>query len=197
MIALLILAAGESSRMRFPKALLTIQGETFVEHILHKAGEAGFDRVLIVTGPDHDAIAQHLTDKRVCTKNEDYMRGQISSVQKGIQALGNSVNAVMVWPVDQPLIQTETVQKLLAAHEDENRALTIPVYKQRKGHPVIYNRRAMDSALELQQHQTGKDLQTIYAVETTFVEVDDPGVVTDVDSPDDYEKYVTPLNRGA
>ena len=124
------------------------------------------------------------------------MRGQISSVQKGIDALGNSVNAVMIWPVDQPLVKTESVQKILSTYQQENRTLTIPVYKQRKGHPVIYNRQAMHSALALQPHQTGKDLQIIHAGDTTFVEVDDFGVVTDIDSPEDYEKFVTPLNRG-
>jgi molybdenum cofactor cytidylyltransferase len=196
MIALLILAAGESSRMRFPKALLTVKHETFIEQILGKAGKLALDLIHIVTGPDHEAIAQHLSEKVPCVKNEDYSRGQISSVQKGIEALGDFVDAVMIWPVDQPLVQTETVQKILSAYQQENRALTIPVYKQRKGHPVIYSRQAMHSALSLQPHQTGKDLQIIHAGDTTFVEVDDFGVVTDIDSPEDYENFVTPLNRG-
>jgi molybdenum cofactor cytidylyltransferase len=195
MIALLILAAGESSRMRFPKALLKIQGVTFVDHILYKGGEVGLNPILIVTGPDHEAIVQQVSDSAMCVRNEDYMRGQISSAQKGIAALGGTVQTVMIWPVDQPLVQTETVRQIIASHQEKNQPLTIPVYNERKGHPVLYNRKAMDSVLGLKTHETGKDLQTIYAAETTFVDVDDSGIVTDIDSPDDYEKYVKPLNR--
>jgi molybdenum cofactor cytidylyltransferase len=83
----------------------------------------------------------------------------------------------------------------LEAYQDHNQPLTIPVYRGRKGHPVIYHRQAMEAALALQSHQTGKDLQRIFSAETTFVEVDDPGIVIDIDTPEDYEKYVTPSDR--
>ena len=102
----------------------------------------------------------------------------------------------MVWPVDQPLVEIETARKIVEAYLSNNQALTIPVYQSQKGHPVIYDRIAMDAALALPSHQTGKDLQRIFSAQTTFVEVDDPGVVIDIDTPEDYEKYVNPLNRG-
>ena len=182
--------------MRFPKALMTVKGETFVESILHKASALGVDPVLIITGPDHESIARQISGRVECIKNENYMQGQISSVQKGIEAIGNSGTAVMVWPVDQPLVETETARKILGAYQDHKQVLTIPVYLGQKGHPVIYDRQAMEAALALQPDQTGKDLQRIFSSDTTFVEVDDPGIVIDIDTPEDYEKYVTPLDRG-
>lgn len=193
MLPLLILAAGESSRMRFPKALLKISGETFIECMIRKATMCGIHSILVVTGADHEKIVPHMPESVVCVKNEDSMRGQISSVQKGIAALDASSTAVMVWPVDQPLVLPQTLNRIMDAHQRAQRALTIPVYQKSKGHPVIYNDRAMKSVLELRSHQTGKDLQKIFSADLTLVEVDDPGVVIDIDTPEDYEKFIKPL----
>ncbi|MCI0416070.1 nucleotidyltransferase family protein [bacterium] len=191
MLALLILAAGESSRIRFPKALLKIGEETFVECIIRKAKEAGIGSISVITGADHEKITQSLSQLS-CIHNENYMQGQISSLQKGISKLPEMINEVMVWPVDQPLIKRETVASLIESRNHAGRALTIPVYQDRKGHPVIYNKDAMEAAIGLQPHQTGKDLQAFFATNISFVEVDDPGVVIDIDTLEDYEKYIKP-----
>jgi molybdenum cofactor cytidylyltransferase len=98
----------------------------------------------------------------------------------------------MVWPVDQPTVLVETVSKIVSVYENEKKALTIPRYQKRKGHPVIYSSQAMQAALNLESQQTGKDLQTMFAGQTSFVDVQDPGILTDIDTPEDYEKYVSP-----
>ena len=175
--------------MRFPKALLNIGEETFVECILRKAKEAGLSSVTVITGADHEKIVRVLPHIQ-CIHNENYMQGQISSLQKGIRNLPEGVTEVMVWPVDQPLIKKETVNALIECRSKERKALTIPVYQDRKGHPVIYNNDAMEAAIRLQPHQTGKDLQSLFAMDISLVEVEDPGVVIDIDTPEDYEKYV-------
>jgi molybdenum cofactor cytidylyltransferase len=189
MLALLILAAGESSRMNFPKALLKIGEETFLECILRKGKEAGLTSIAVITGSDHEKIS-HLLPLVLCIHNENYMQGQISSLQKGIGNLPEEITKVMVWPVDQPLIKKETVSILIEHSNQEKKAVTIPVYQDRKGHPVIYNKAAMEAAVRLQSHQTGKDLQSLFAKDISLVKVEDPGVVIDIDTPEDYEKYI-------
>jgi molybdenum cofactor cytidylyltransferase len=189
MLALLILAAGESSRMRFPKALLKIGEETFVECILRKAKAAGLTSVFVITGADHEKIIS-VFPQIPCVHNENYMQGQISSLQKGIRNLPEGITEVMVWPVDQPLIKKETVITLIEHWNEKKKALTIPVYQDHKGHPVIYNNAAMKAAVKLQMHQTGKDLQSLFAMDMALVEVADPAVAIDIDTPEDYEKYV-------
>ncbi len=177
--------------MRFPKALLKIGSETFVESILRKSKAAGITSIFVITGADHEKIIQslpHIT----CIQNENYMQGQISSLQKGLSNLPENITNVMVWPVDQPLIEPETVTMLTECSTREKKAITIPVYKKRKGHPVIYNNDAVEAAIRLQSHQTGKDLQSLFAMSLCLVEVNDPGVVIDIDTPEDYAKYVNP-----
>ena len=175
--------------MRFPKALLKIGEETFVECILRKAKAAGLTSITVITGADHEKITQVLPEIP-CIQNENYMQGQISSLQKGISKLSEAVTEVMVWPVDQPLIRSETVSALIECRDQERKALTIPVYQHRKGHPVIYNKDAMEAAVRLQAHQTGKDLQSLFAMNISLVEVEDPGVVIDIDTPEDYNRYI-------
>ncbi len=179
--------------MGFPKALLKISGETFAECIVRKANLAGIHSIFLITGPDHEAIIRTLPPQIQCIKNEDYMLGQISSLQKGIRELGDATTDAMVWPVDQPLVQSGTVNRIMDAHQHKKTALTIPVYQTRKGHPVIYNRSAMQAALHLQASQTGKDLQLLFSNETAWIEVDDPGVIRDIDTKEDYEKYISGL----
>jgi molybdenum cofactor cytidylyltransferase len=192
MLALLILAAGESSRMGSPKALLKISDETFAVSIARKARSSGVNSSIVITGADHEAIARHLSPQMKCVKNENHMKGQISSLQAGIRAFPYDVTAVLVWPVDQPLVEIETVGKIITAFEDEQKALTIPLYQKRRGHPVLYDKRAMEAALALQPGQTGKDLQSLFANELALVNVEDPGVVTDIDTPEDYIRLIKP-----
>jgi molybdenum cofactor cytidylyltransferase len=191
MLSLIILAAGESSRMKSPKALLQVNSETFLQCIIRKAGSAGVHSIVIVTGPDHEAIAATVPPDVRCVRNENYFEGQISSLRRGILEIAESSPAVLVWPVDQPLVKMETVRHLISVFESEGKALTIPIYQGRRGHPVIYNPWAMASILNLQPNETGKVLQAAYSDSTTLVEVKDEGVTLDIDTPEDYRKYVT------
>ena len=177
--------------MGSPKALLKIGDETFAECVARKAKEAGIQSIYLVTGRDQEEIKKHLPSDFYFVKNEDYIRGQISSLQKGIQQVPDETAAVLVWPVDQPLIQEETIRHLIETYQRTQRALTIPMYQLKKGHPVIYSKRAMKSALKLTSQQTGKDLQSLYVTETHLVEVDDPAILIDIDTPEDYSRYIT------
>ena len=171
--------------MGSPKALLKIGEETFVECIVRKAKEAGIQSILLITGKDPIVPPQGV----FAVKNEDYRRGQISSVQKGIQQVQSG--AILVWPVDQPLIQAETLRKLLGSYQREQKNLTIPVYQSKKGHPVIYSRTAMEAALRLLPDETGKDLQSQFATSTHFVEVEDPAILIDIDTREDYSRHIS------
>ena len=177
--------------MKSPKALLKIGNETFLECILKKANSVGLLSALVVTGPDHDAIVSSIPPNIRCIQNENYKDGQISSLRKGILELRDSPIGLMVWPVDQPLVSSKTIDLLVSEYKSERNALTIPVYNGRKGHPVIYSRSAMDTVLQLLPDQTGKDLQATYSDSTTLVEVSDSAVVIDIDTQEDYEKFVT------
>jgi nicotine blue oxidoreductase len=145
-IASLVLAAGESSRMRRDKALLPYRGRTFVETIVAKLREAGIARIAVVLGHHADEIRQavSLPGVEVLT-NRDYMRGQTSSLQKGLAAFEASrpgtepeaINAVLLCLVDHPAFEPSTVSVLIEAFARTGAPIIIPALGGRRGHPVL------------------------------------------------------------
>ena len=192
MIAGLVLAGGESKRMATPKALLKLGEDTFVDHICNEMKAAGIRLISIITGPHHEQISEALKShgEISITHNSQYQKGQISSLQMGLRHLPTGSTAALVWPVDHPLVKTETVSLLLSQFKEAKQHLTIPVHDSHRGHPVIYDLHAIRSVLSFGPDQTAKALQSIYAGQITFVSVEDEGVIKDIDTPEDYRKYV-------
>lgn len=178
--------------MQTPKALLKIGKESFVGCIARKCKEAGIFVIYVVTGAHRDEIEQEMRGKYDVDFifNFRYPEGQLSSLKEGLRNLPTGSTSALVWPVDQPLVRTETVQLLIAQHTAARNHVTIPVFESRRGHPVIYDVAAIHTLLSLKTTQTAKDLQTIYANEILQVDVSDPGVVQDIDTPEDYQKYI-------
>lgn len=190
MIAGLVLAAGESSRMGTDKALLKFCGRTFLETVVEKLREGGIERVVVVLGHHAQEIrdAVELTGALVVV-NADYRRGQTSSLQAGLKALaGSNPEGVVLALVDHPAFKPETVRQLVAAFRASNAAVTIPTYEGHRGHPVV-----IDCPLfqELNALNPGEGANTVlrkYRQQTRWVEVADPGILLDVDDPESYSK---------
>ena len=192
MVAALILAAGESKRMAKPKALLRIGQETFAESIARKCRECGIEAVYVVAGPHYEQLRKELLGKHrmELILNLRYREGQLSSLKEGLRSLPTNSTEALVWPVDQPLVKAETVKKMLEISRSERKHVTIPVYQGRRGHPVIYDVVAIQTLLSLRSHQTAKEIQAIYATGTSLLEVDDPAVLVDIDTPKDYQQHI-------
>ena len=200
--------------MGHDKALLPYRDATFLNHIL-----SGFlprlDPVIVVLGyraevirqsirapmegstPGSDAggftgsdtVAAEGRGVRVVV-NPDYRRGMLSSLQTGIAALPAVVEAVMFTLVDHPDVGTETLDKLLARYRETRVPLVIPQKGDRRGHPVIASRVVMEEIARLPAEASPKEVIRAHRQETAFVEVDDPGILRDIDTPGEYESLV-------
>ena len=191
MIAGLILAAGESSRMGTDKALLTYRGRTFIEAILATLREAGVFRFAVVLGHHADEIrrAVDFTGVEVIV-NDHYRQGQTSSLQAGLKALGSgtgtNVEAVLLCLVDHPAVPAEAIRALLAAFRATASPVVIPAFKGRRGHPVLIGRALFDELLGLSPEAGANTAIRKYRNATQFVEVGDAGILLDVDDPETY-----------
>ncbi len=139
MIAGLILAAGESSRMGQDKALLTYRDRTFLETIISILREADVSRVAVVLGHHAEEIQRgvKLEDVEVVI-NPEYHRGQTSSLQAGLRALESAdLEAVVLCLVDHPLISADTVRALVASFRRSGAPVVIPTFQNQRGHPVL------------------------------------------------------------
>ena len=191
MIAGLILAAGESSRMGTDKALLTYRGRTFIETNLATLREAGVTRLAVALGRHADEIQRAVDFKGVdVIVNHHYRQGQTSSLQAGLKALdsgaGMSLEAVLLCLVDHPAVPAEVVSALIAAFRATRPPVVIPTFKGQRGHPVLIGRALFDELLGLSPEAGANSIIRKYRNATQFVEVGDAGILLDVDDPETY-----------
>ncbi|MBV8820039.1 MAG: nucleotidyltransferase family protein [Acidobacteriaceae bacterium] len=190
-IAGLILSAGASSRMGTPKALLGFQGETFLDRLL-RLFAAVCSSLTVVLGYEPRRILEGVrrVDAANVIINPDPARGMLSSLQCGLAGL-REMDAVMFTPVDYPAIAASTVQELAAAWERTRAPLAVPVYRGERGHPVCIGSSVVAQLLELPPSAQARDVIRAHYAGACFVEVDDPGIVADVDRPEDYRALLT------
>jgi len=184
----LILAAGESSRMGRDKALLPYAGTTFVDHLL-RLFLSQVSPVVVVVGHHADTIRAALPfipGLQVAT-NPKYRDGQLSSLQTGLRTI--RADNVLLTLVDHPAVAPTTIEALLD-HQDA--PLVIPRYQDRRGHPILLSRPLIDEILALPPEATAKQVIHAHLAEAVLLDLDDPGILRDVDTPADYRSLLYP-----
>jgi molybdenum cofactor cytidylyltransferase len=189
----MILAAGESSRMGRDKALLDYRGSTFLNHLI-ALFLARLSPVVVVLGHNAPAIRAAIAagppaesaDLSIVI-NDRYKLGMLSSLQAGIRALPPGAPGALFTLVDHPAVQGSTLDQLIEAFAGGGAPLVIPRYQGKRGHPVAASRAILEEILALLPETSPKDVIHAHRPETRFLDVDDPGVITDVDSPPEYE----------
>lgn len=188
-LAGIILAAGESRRMGSPKPLLEFHGETFLDRLILTLS-AACSPVIVVLGWEPSTIRAGIkrADLANIVLNPDYRRGQLSSLQCGIAAAPAEAAGVMFTPVDYPAVRPSTVVRLARTFEtrEADQLLVIPRSQGRNGHPVCAARALFGEFLSLAPEAAAHDLIRRYRGQTVFLDVDDPGVLQDIDDPEAY-----------
>jgi molybdenum cofactor cytidylyltransferase len=192
MIAGIVLAAGESSRMGRDKARLGYRNSTFLETILNTLAEAGIERVAVVLGHHAEEIRSALNlGAADVVINHDYRRGQTSSLQVGLEALKSpELEAVVVCLVDHPAVSAQTLRRLVNSFYESRAAVVIPTYQGRRGHPVVIGRPLFDDLKSLAPDAGANRVVRQHHVATQFVEVNDPGILLDIDDPESYQQLM-------
>lgn len=188
----IVLAAGSSTRMGRAKALLASGDRPFVRRILDTLEAGGIANRLVVVRPGDRALVATIEAAGArAISNPRADEGQLSSLIAGLDAADtDGVDAVLVTLVDVPLLDSSTVRDLLARAAMSSAPIVRAVYRGRHGHPVIF-KRATFAALRGADPAVGAKA-VVRANVVEDVEIDDPGVVEDVDTPSDYERLFGP-----
>lgn len=199
MIAGVILAAGASSRMGSPKALLEYRGETFIGRLVRVLSLA-CDPVIVVLGFHADKIAPRISGapgSRVqVVINPAPERGQLSSLQTALAALSaelaGDVEGFMFVPVDCPAVEASTVTEVVGQfrRREPGTRIVVPQYRGKHGHPVCCSRELADEFLVLPAAAQARDVIHAHVADTRYLNVDDPGILRDVDDPEAYRQLV-------
>jgi molybdenum cofactor cytidylyltransferase len=188
-VAAVVLAAGGSTRYGSPKQLLPWRGGTLLGHVVDAALASQAERVVVVLGNQADACRAALGDRPVqVVVNPDWAQGQSTSVRAGLAALPDSVSAALFPLVDQPGISPAVIDALIERHRATLAPVVWPAYEGRRGNPVLFDRAAFPELMRLAGDTGGRAVLEAYAERAERVPVSDPGVVFDIDTPDDYAR---------
>ena len=184
--AAIILAAGESTRMGTPKALLPFRGRTFLDGLIARL-EIACRPVIVVLGHDADRIRATLPPTVAVVINSDYPLGMLSSLQCGLRALEPQIAQAVFTLVDHPDPAGSTLHGVVHAPPA---AVVIPRYQGRKGHPVRLNHTVIHELLALPATAKPTDVLYRHLPGTHFLDTSDPGVVDDVDDRAAYHELL-------
>lgn len=195
-IAAIILAAGSSNRMGFPKALLSIGGYTFLEKIYRNVVKVGFKPVRIIAGKHYDVIAERYPELMpIMIKNERPELGQLHSLRLGLREIGGECDGVCALLVDHPLVQAETIMLLAGEYEQGGCSIIIPTCRGKRGHPVVFDKSVFAELMTVPLEGGAKQVVRKDEKRVTEVEVDDAGILADIDTKAVYEKLIEENKR--
>jgi len=195
-----ILAAGESSRMRTDKALLPWPpGETqqtFLSAAIRLLN-AFNDMVIVVAGNNEASLAPAVyATSALLVRNPAPERGQLSSLQVGLEeVLNQGRDAAMITLVDRPPVAAATVKLLTAAFEAallREKWAVVPEYQGKHGHPVLADREMIEAFLRAPASSTARDVEHQNEAHIQYVPVDDPYVAANVNTPEEYAALAAP-----
>ena len=198
MIPGVILAAGASSRMGRPKAILPtgVAGETFLSRLVETLWAGGVEDVVVVASEQSGDLEQALAGVSRAPRvvdNPHPERGQLSSVQVVLPAVDKpGVSGMLLTLVDVPFVSPATVRVVLEAFVKTGAPIVRPASGDTHGHPVVFGRQLFDELRQASDAGGAKVVVRAHAADILNVPVDDPGAFTDVDTREDYERIVGP-----
>jgi CTP:molybdopterin cytidylyltransferase MocA len=186
----IVLAAGRSLRFGSPKALAPTGAGTFISQILKGLSDAGISERVVVVREGDDELVETLTKTLPGVRtvpNPNSVRGQLSSLLVGLEAVdGPEIAGVLVMLVDMPLVTASTIRRLVDAASSSSAAVIRASYGGRHGHPVVFKRAAFDALRRADPAVGAKAV--VHALTTEDVQVDDRGVLEDIDTREDYQR---------
>ena len=146
-IAVIVLAAGYSSRMAKFKPLLPLAGSTALERCIRLFRDAGVCEVIAVLGHRAEEL-QPLAERAGarCILNPHFKQGMFSSISAGSRALAGWVEAAFVLPADIPLVRPHTIRRMASIFVTRREGIVYPVFEGRRGHPPLIERKILNEA---------------------------------------------------
>ena len=190
-IAAIILAAGESKRMKSPKMILPFKGRTMIECVIGNIQAAGIDEPIIVVGAWKEDIEKVAGNHRVkIVFNRNYRNGMLSSVICGINSVPPSCDAAVIIPGDMPMVSADVINKVINDYIATGKRIVIPVYQGRRGHPLLVASDLFREINRLDENEGLRQLAQVYPEDVIEAEVDSDSILKDIDTRTEYLKEI-------
>jgi molybdenum cofactor cytidylyltransferase len=194
-VGAVVLAAGSSSRMGEPKQLLQLADCTILEQTLENLQAACVDEIVLVLGFSAEAIRHRIANLPMknlkIVFNADYSQGIATSLRVGLAVLDENIkniDAALIVLSDQPFIRAETFDRIIDEYRRSEAQIVIPMFQGVRGNPVLLHRSVFQEVMALQGDAGCRAIFGNYSNGIRKVEMDDIGVLLDIDSKEDYER---------
>jgi molybdenum cofactor cytidylyltransferase len=176
--------------------LLTFSGRTMIEKVITNVSESKIDKKIVVLGAYREALVELISKLPVkYCYNDNYKKGMLSSVQCGFRNLSSVCRAVLVFQGDQPLITSNAINEVIEAYLSSGKGIVIPVYKGRRGHPLLIDIKYRDEIEKLNPDKGLRSLACMFSDDVLEVDTNESGILTDFDTYEQYKKELIKLNN--
>jgi len=185
----IILAAGSSRRMGTQKMIMPYGNSTILETVIDNVLDSKVDNIVVVLGADREKIRSTIEGKPVqISYNRDHEKGMLSSVICGINSLPADAGTALIFLGDQPGIPPEIINAVIDAYNEELKGIVIPVHNYRRGHPLLVDMKYRKKLESLDLEEGLRKLRHHFPEDVFELEVDEAGILVDIDTREDYEK---------
>lgn len=195
-IAAVVLAAGTSTRMGVPKPLLPFRGRLLLAHALDAVRRSSVATTVVVLGAAADRVRAAVPMQGVeVVQNPAYARGLSTSLQAGVAAVPRADGFLFVLG-DQPFVLTRTIDALVRSWEPDGSKILIPTFRGRRGNPVLVDRTLARTVETLRGDEGFRAIFPDHAGDIREIPVADPGILVDLDTPEQVEALEKMLASG-
>jgi molybdenum cofactor cytidylyltransferase len=196
-IAGIVLAAGRSARLGRPKQLLPVHGEPLIRHTLRRVLASSLDQVIVVVGHEAEQVRDAVAGFPVeCFFNPDAAAGQSTSVRAGLAALSPDVESAVFILGDQPGVDPNVIDALIASWRTSGAPVVVPRYQDRMGNPVLFDRQVFSELAALEGDTGARPVVRAYHDRGELLAAPVAGKAPpDVDTEADYAALIAALSQ--
>jgi molybdenum cofactor cytidylyltransferase len=191
----IILAAGASVRFGQPKQLIKLWDKYLIEWVLDAALKSRLRTVVLVLGHEHQAILQALGAKAdhpglKVVINPNYRDGQSTSLKAGLTCVRQAFSSVMYLLADQPMINSDAIDRMLDQFHNSNKDIYVPVFEGRRGTPTIFRRSIYEEIMMIDGDIGARNIIAKKAERVLYAKIKDPKCFIDIDSQEDLKNLL-------
>lgn len=197
MVTAIVLAAGTSSRMGELKPLLRISERPLLAHVLDSVRHSRVGHVVVVLGAEAERVRREVPlDEATVVVNPEYARGMSTSLRAGLHAAPARSEGYLIVLGDQPFVSPATMDALIERGRRDGAKILVPTFRGRRGNPVLVDR-SLGAELERVRGDIGcRALFGHHPDELAEVPVEDPGILLDIDTPEQLARVREAVDRG-
>lgn len=166
--------------------MLQFRGKTFLDLILEAISRSPIENTVVVVGRHRDEIQACVAPSVHVVYNPQYELGMITSLQTGIRALQPQTAGALLFLVDHPLVDHETIESLAANLAPDR--IVLPTFGGRRGHPVLFGADILQEILALGPSEGANIVVRKDPARIVQTPVNSPGILIDIDTPEDFQR---------